>query len=144
MLDVLWCSLNDAMTVWYCMRLNKLWSPFVGSPHPPSPLLETRFWQLSLECLGWDLIYYVDVVEQVKPCLGRCSRRLRCRASTEWEPLSKKLCWWASPTKHLFTQPRLNSKQERWMDSLREFEFKVKHIKGKENKVVDALSFVGA
>jgi len=40
----------------------------------------------------------------------------------------------------MFTQPRLNSIQERWMAFLRGFEFEVKHIKGKENKVLDVLS----
>jgi hypothetical protein len=42
--------------------------------------------------------------------------------------------------RHLFDQPKLNARQARWMDLLSEFDFKIKHIKGKENKVVDALS----
>jgi hypothetical protein len=41
---------------------------------------------------------------------------------------------------HLFYQPKLNARQARWMALLSEFDFKIKHIKGKENKVVDALS----
>jgi hypothetical protein len=41
---------------------------------------------------------------------------------------------------HLFDQPKLNARQARWMDLLSEFDFKIKHIKGKENKVADALS----
>jgi hypothetical protein len=41
---------------------------------------------------------------------------------------------------HLFDQPKLNARQYRWMDLLRKFDFKIKHIKRKENKVVDALS----
>jgi hypothetical protein len=41
---------------------------------------------------------------------------------------------------HLFDQPKLNAIQARWMALLSEFDFKIKHIKGKENKVVDALS----
>jgi F420-0:gamma-glutamyl ligase-like protein len=41
--------------------------------------------------------------------------------------------------RHLFDQPKLNSRQARWMDLLSEFDFKIKHIKGKENRVVDAL-----
>ena len=40
----------------------------------------------------------------------------------------------------MFTQPGLNARKERWMAFLSEFDFEVKHIKGKENKVVDALS----
>jgi hypothetical protein len=40
----------------------------------------------------------------------------------------------------MFDQPKLNSKQARWMALLSEFDFEIKHIKGKENKVVDALS----
>ena len=41
--------------------------------------------------------------------------------------------------KYLFDQPTLNAKQARWLDFLCEFDFEIKHIKGKENKVVDAL-----
>ena len=42
--------------------------------------------------------------------------------------------------KYLFDQPTLNARQARWLEFLCEFDFKIKHIKGKENKVVDALS----
>ena len=42
--------------------------------------------------------------------------------------------------KYLFDQPTLNARQARWMDFLCEFYFEIKHIKGKENKVVDALN----
>jgi hypothetical protein len=42
--------------------------------------------------------------------------------------------------RHLFDQPKLNARQDRWMELLSEFDFKIKHIKGKENRVVDALS----
>jgi hypothetical protein len=42
--------------------------------------------------------------------------------------------------KYLFNQPDLNARQARWLAFLREFNFKVRHIKGKENKVADALS----
>ena len=42
--------------------------------------------------------------------------------------------------KNMFTQSRLNSIQARWMAFLSEFDFEVKHIKGKENRVADALS----
>ena len=44
-----------------------------------------------------------------------------------------------SSVKYLFSQPDLNARQERWLSFLREFDFEVRHIKGKENKVVDAL-----
>ena len=37
--------------------------------------------------------------------------------------------------KHLFTHLGLNSRQARWMAFLSEFDFEVKHIKGKENRV---------
>jgi hypothetical protein len=40
----------------------------------------------------------------------------------------------------LFDQPKLNARQARWMAFLSEFDFEIKHIKGKENKVVNALS----
>jgi hypothetical protein len=42
--------------------------------------------------------------------------------------------------RHLFDQPNLNARQAIWMALLTEFDFKIKHIKGKENRVVDALS----
>ena len=42
--------------------------------------------------------------------------------------------------KYLFDQPSLNARQARWLEFLCEFDFEIKHIKGKENKVVDALS----
>jgi hypothetical protein len=41
--------------------------------------------------------------------------------------------------RHLFDQPKFNVRQARWMALLSEFEFKIKHIKGKENRVADAL-----
>jgi hypothetical protein len=42
--------------------------------------------------------------------------------------------------KYLFDQPRLNARHARWMALINEFDFEIKHIKGKENKVADALS----
>ena len=42
--------------------------------------------------------------------------------------------------KYLFDQPTLNARQSRWLEFLCEFDFEIKHIKGKENKVADALS----
>ena len=42
--------------------------------------------------------------------------------------------------KNMFTQSGLNARQARWMAFLSEFDFEVKHIKGKENRVVDTLS----
>jgi hypothetical protein len=42
--------------------------------------------------------------------------------------------------RYLFDQPKLNTKQDRWMALLSEFYFEIKHIKGKENKVANALS----
>ena len=42
--------------------------------------------------------------------------------------------------KYLFDQPTLNARQARWLEFLCEFDFEIKHIKGKENKVADALS----
>jgi hypothetical protein len=41
---------------------------------------------------------------------------------------------------YLFDQPKLNARQARWMALLRKFDFEIKHIKGKENRVADALS----
>ena len=42
--------------------------------------------------------------------------------------------------KYLLDQPNLNARQARWLDFLSEYDFKIQHIKGKENKVTDALS----
>ena len=41
--------------------------------------------------------------------------------------------------KNLFGQPTPNVRQTRWLEFLNEYDFKIKHIKGKENQVVDAL-----
>jgi hypothetical protein len=42
--------------------------------------------------------------------------------------------------KYLFDQPTLNARHSRWLEFLCEYDFDIKHIKGKENKVVDALN----
>ena len=42
--------------------------------------------------------------------------------------------------KFLFSQLNLNGRQARWLAFLSEFYFEVRHIKGKENKVLYALS----
>jgi hypothetical protein len=42
--------------------------------------------------------------------------------------------------KYLFDQPQLNARQSRWMELISEFDFEIKHIKGKENQVEYALS----
>ena len=42
--------------------------------------------------------------------------------------------------KYLFDQPTLNARQARWLEFLCESNFEIKHIRGKENKVADALS----
>ena len=40
----------------------------------------------------------------------------------------------------MFDQTNLNVRKARWLAFLSEFHFELKHIKGKENNVVDALS----
>ena len=42
--------------------------------------------------------------------------------------------------KYLFDQPTLNARKVRWLELKCEFDYEIKHIKGKENMVVDALS----
>jgi hypothetical protein len=42
--------------------------------------------------------------------------------------------------KYLFYQLILNVRQSRLLEFLYEYDFDIKHIKGKENKLVDALS----
>jgi hypothetical protein len=41
---------------------------------------------------------------------------------------------------YLLDQLTLNTSQSRWVEFLCEYEFHINHIKGKKNKVVDALS----
>ena len=43
--------------------------------------------------------------------------------------------------KYLFDQPTLNARQARWLEFLCEFDFEIKHINGKENKVVDTFKW---
>jgi hypothetical protein len=45
-----------------------------------------------------------------------------------------------SGVKYLFNQLDLNARKAWWLAFLSEFDFEVRHIKGKENKVEDALS----
>ena len=42
--------------------------------------------------------------------------------------------------KYLFNQPDLNARHDRWLAFLSTYHFKLKHIKGKRNKIVDSLS----
>jgi hypothetical protein len=42
--------------------------------------------------------------------------------------------------KYLFDQPTLNARQSRWLEFLCKYEFDIKNIKGKAEKVFDALS----
>ena len=42
--------------------------------------------------------------------------------------------------KYLFDQPTLNARQSRWLEFLCGYDFDIKHIKGNQNKVADALS----
>ena len=42
--------------------------------------------------------------------------------------------------KYLFDQQNMNARKARWLTFLSEYDFEIKHIKGKENKVVHALS----
>jgi hypothetical protein len=42
--------------------------------------------------------------------------------------------------KYLFDQPTLNARQTRWLEFLSEYDFDINHIKGKENKVANALN----
>jgi hypothetical protein len=42
--------------------------------------------------------------------------------------------------KYLFGQPTLNVRQRRWLEFFNGYDFDIKHIKGKENKVDDVLN----
>jgi hypothetical protein len=45
-----------------------------------------------------------------------------------------------SGVKFLSDQPDINARKERWLTFLSEFDFELRHIKGKENKFLDSLS----
>jgi hypothetical protein len=45
-----------------------------------------------------------------------------------------------SGLKYLFEQPTLSARQVKWSEFLNEYDFDIKNLKGKENKVVDALN----
>jgi hypothetical protein len=45
-----------------------------------------------------------------------------------------------SALKYPFEQPTLNAMKTRWLEFLSEYNFDINHMKGKENKVVGALS----
>lgn len=42
--------------------------------------------------------------------------------------------------RYSFDQPNMNTRQARWLATISEFNFKIRYIKGKENRVADALS----
>ena len=42
--------------------------------------------------------------------------------------------------KYLFEQPNMNAMQAKWLHFFSEYHFELKNIKGKENKIVDALN----
>ena len=42
--------------------------------------------------------------------------------------------------KYLFDQQNLNARQAKWLYFLSEYEFEIKHIKGKENNVANTLN----
>ena len=44
------------------------------------------------------------------------------------------------PLKYLDTQKTLSRKQARWVEFMQEFDYEIEYLKGKENKVADALS----
>ena len=44
-----------------------------------------------------------------------------------------------SGLRHLFDQPNMNAKQARWLPMINEFDFEIRYIKGKENRVSYSL-----
>jgi len=44
-----------------------------------------------------------------------------------------------SGLRYLFDHPNLKAMKARWLDTLSEFDFEIRYIKGKENRVADAL-----
>jgi len=45
-----------------------------------------------------------------------------------------------SSLQYIFDQLNLNGKKDRWLAMISEFDFEIRYIKGKENRVADALS----
>ena len=45
-----------------------------------------------------------------------------------------------SGLRYLFDQPNMNAKKDSWLDTLIEFDFEIRYIKGKENRVTNSLS----
>lgn len=45
-----------------------------------------------------------------------------------------------SGLRYLFDQTNLNSKKAIWLSTISEFDFEIRYIKGKENKVADSPS----
>lgn len=41
---------------------------------------------------------------------------------------------------HLFDQPNLNGKKAQWLATISEFDFEIRYIKGKENRVENSFS----
>lgn len=41
---------------------------------------------------------------------------------------------------YLLDQPNINVRQAKWLDTLSDFDLEIRYIKGKENRVIDALS----
>lgn len=51
------------------------------------------------------------------------------------------MCWWQNIVGYgIYLMETLEFWTSRWLSFLNEYDFEMKHIKGKENKVVDALS----
>lgn len=42
--------------------------------------------------------------------------------------------------RYLFEKPNLNSRQPIWLETIKKFDFKIRYIKGKYSRVVDALN----
>ena len=42
---------------------------------------------------------------------------------------------------YLFTQENLNARQRRWLELISDYDMDIKYVKGKENRVADALSW---
>ena len=42
--------------------------------------------------------------------------------------------------RYLFDQLNLNARKARWLATISQFDFKIRYVKGKENRVADSLS----
>lgn len=105
---------------------------------------EARFEQLKNLLTNASILNIVDLGKELVVCTYAFKKGLGGVMMQEGQVVfyeSRKLTEHEhSGLRYLFDQPNLNATQSRWLDILSEFEFEIRYIKGKENRVTDALN----